>query len=268
MFPSATIRFGSFGSAARGSCAGAPTAVGRLPWKSLGIDKPYDASGDVVWYVVGSGWKMPNGVTDSLGINSNSVGTLTVDGQANAAVAAIIAPGRRLVTSPIASQTAQGCAMQSQFRNAFPPADSSHYLECQDIAGASLRTGVVDNGLNEVFNDQVILITAADVLEAIEPIIAARIQRDVVPELTSTYVNASWGASAAEPYFPFAVSFPAPPTTLNTAASDYKGALATAQGLLPMTTDPTFITWDTATISATSTLNGRCERLTRWRAST
>ena len=38
----------------QGFCAGITgTAVGRLPWKSLGIDKPLDADGEVLWYVVG-----------------------------------------------------------------------------------------------------------------------------------------------------------------------------------------------------------------------
>ena len=246
-----------------GSCAGASAAVGRLPWKSLGIDRPVDVTGEVLWYVVGPGWKMPNGTTDALGINSNSAGTLTVDGQANAAVAAIIAPGRRLATAPLASQTAQGCAAQTQTRGTFPPADSSGYLECANIAGATLRTGVVDNGSNEAFNDQVVLITAADVIEAIEPVIAARLQRDVVPQLQSSYVNTSWGGTATEPFFPFAVSYPAGPP-LDAAASDFKGTLATAEGLLPMTAstcntlttgrcDPNFVTWNTATISASQT---------------
>ena len=263
----------------QGFCGGAVTAVGRVPWKSLGIDKPYDATGEVLWYVVAPGWKRDNNTTPepALGIHSNSIGAFTVDGiapaiaGANAAVAAIIAPGRRLVTSPIASQTTKGCAAQSQFRSTFPPADSTHYLECQDIAGASLRTGVVDNGTNEVFNDQVVLITAADVLDAIEPVVAARIQRDVVAKLQTDYHNASWGGTATEPYYPFAVSYPAPPATLDAATSDFKGTLATAQGLLPMTAstcnaltagrcDANFIAWVPA--SATGVRTGGDPTLT------
>jgi hypothetical protein len=256
----------------QGFCGGAGAAFGRLPWKSLGIERPQDASGEVLWYVVAPGWKRANNTTPepALGINSNSIGAFTVDGVtpavagANAAVAAIIAPGRRLVTAPIASQTAQGCAAQSQFRTTFPPADSSHYLECQNIAGAILRTGVVENGTNEAFNDQVILITAADVLDAIEPVVVARITRDVVPQLQSAYVNASWGGTAAEPYFPFAVAYPGA-ASFDASASDYKGTLGTSQGLLPMTAstcnppltdgrcDSTFITWNIATADATCT---------------
>ncbi|HUQ24060.1 MAG TPA: hypothetical protein VM140_00220, partial [Burkholderiales bacterium] len=243
----------------QGFCAGAPTAVGRIPWKSLGIDKPYDVTGEVLWYVVSPGWKVPNGTAPEapLGLNSNSLGGLTVDGVPNAAVAAIIAPGRRLVTAPIASQTAQGCAAQSQFRTTFPPPDSTGYLECQNVAGATMRTGVVDNGTNEAFNDQVILITAADVMTAIEGVIAKRIENTVVPQLQSVYASTQWNSNtpaATIPTFPFAVSFASQTVT------QYKGVAGTTQGLLPVVAstsntvttgrnDATFVQWDTTSIS-------------------
>jgi len=257
----------------QGFCAGAPTAVGRIPWKSLGIDKPYDVSGEVLWYVVSPGWKVPNGTSPEapLGLNSNSLGGLTVDGVANAAVAAIIAPGRRLpITAPLASQTAQGCTTPSQFRTTFPPPDSTGYLECMNVAGATLRTGVVDNGTNEVFNDQVVLITAADVMAAIEPIIAKRIENTVVPQLQSAaYDSTQWNSNsptaATVPAFPFAVSYASQTVT------QYKGVAGTTQGLLPVVAttsnavtagrnDATFVAWDTASVSVvkrsgTATMN-------------
>jgi hypothetical protein len=110
----------------QGFCAGAATAVGRLPWKSLGIDKPHDASGEVLWLVVAAGWKRPNNTAPepALGLNSNSPDVLTVDGKANAAVAAIIAPGRRLNMAPNADQVAQNCAAGWQARTTFPPVNS------------------------------------------------------------------------------------------------------------------------------------------------
>ena len=240
----------------QGFCAGAATAVGRLPWKSLGIDKPYDVTGEVLWYVVSPGWKVPNNTAPEapLGLNSNSTGGLTVDGVANAAVAAIIAPGRRLVTAPLASQTAQGCSAQTQLRAAFPPADSSGYLECANIAGATLRTGVVDNGTNEAFNDQVVIITAADVMAAIEPIIAKRMENSVVSQLQSIYASAQWGSSATAPTYPFAATF------ADQGTSQYKGVAGTSEGLLPVVAttstainaaryDANFVQWDTTSIS-------------------
>jgi len=242
-------------------------AIGRLPWRSLGIDQPRDATGEPLWYVVSTGWAF-NG-THPIGINSNSLGNLTVDGQANAAVALIIAPGRPMVVAPNANQLAAGCAARTQVRNPAAP-NYLDYLECQNVAGATLRTAVVDNAINAVLNDQMLVVTAEDVMKVVEPVVTARIQRDVVPQLQNTYASASWGGSVAEPFFPFAVSYPAPPTALDAATSDFKGAVGASQGLLPLTysgpaatpcvtatdgprCDPNFIAWNIASISATQT---------------
>jgi hypothetical protein len=236
-------------------------AIGRLPWRSLGIDQPRDATGEPLWYIVSAGWAF-NG-THPIGINSNSLGNLTVDGQANAAVALIIAPGRPMVVAPNANQAAAGCAARTQVRSPTAP-NYLDYLECQNAAGATLRTAVVDNAINNVLNDQMLIVTAEDVLTVVEPVVTARILRDVAPQLQGTYANASWGGTAAEPFFPFAVSYPAAPTALDAATSDFKGVVGASQGLLPMTAatcntltagrcDANFVAWNTATVTATQT---------------
>lgn len=227
---------------------GAGTVIGRLPWRTLGLPKLTDGTGEPLWYVVSNGWKLNVGGA-LLGINSNSVGQLAVNAQSNAAVALIIAPGPAFNFSPNANQLAAGCVARSQARGVTPP-NYRDYVECHDIAAASLRTAVVDNTSNAVFNDQVVVVTAADVLAAVEGPVAARIKRDVVPQLKSVYASAQWGASAANPIFPFAAPFADPGT------SDFKGALATGQGLLPLNAsecnaltagrcDPSFVRWET-----------------------
>jgi hypothetical protein len=264
----------------QGFCAGSATAVGRLPWRSLGLDKPYDASGEVLWYAVSPGWKRPNGTIPEpiLGLNSNSInsiGQLTVDGQPNAAVAAIIAPGRGLRITPNANQIAQGCAAQSQARTTFPPTDSLDYLDCQNITGASLRTAVADNATNEVFNDQVVTITAAEVMAAIEGVVAKRIEQTVVPQLQAVYAGPEWSASSTAPVFPYAARFDNA-GTFN--PDSYKGTFGFAQGLLPMTAqtcnpltigrcDASFVQWNTASISAVQT-GGTATTVTDCSAST
>jgi hypothetical protein len=260
------------GKASSYCTAAAGTIVGRLPWRTLGIEQLRDASGEPLWYVVSPGWALPNSATLTLGINSNTAGGLTVNGQANAAVALIIAPGPAISLVPTASQTAAGCAARSQVRTPSAP-NALDYLECQNVAGASLRTVIVDNATNAVFNDQSVVVTAADVLAAVEPVVALRIQRDVVPTLAALYNTPpstcaggggtqtnEWGVSFAcpagtttNPVFPFA----APYVTTSTAttggnaapcgpaasevtdqptlasASAFKGAGCT-QGLLPL----------------------------------
>lgn len=205
--------------------------VGRLPWRTLGIDELRDAAGEPLWYVVPigpTGWALQTAST-VLSINSNKTGTLNVNGAA--VVAAIIAPGRPLNVNPDATQVAAGCAARTQNRTAVPP-DYRDYLECQNIAGNVLLTGVANNATHEVLNDQMVTITAAEVMTEIEGTIAKRIQASVVPQLRAAYANADWGASAATPVFPYAARFQNA-GTFN--PDNYQGSVGSSQGLLPMT---------------------------------
>ena len=78
-------------------------AVGRLPWRTLGIDKLRDSANEPLWYVVSAGWALSNSTSPPLttyinsdcgsagGTQACTTGQLTVDGSAKAAVAVIIA---------------------------------------------------------------------------------------------------------------------------------------------------------------------------------
>ena len=100
---------------AAGNCS--LPAVGRLPWRTLGLPQPRDASGEPLWYVVSPGWAKPTS-TSLLTINSNSLGQITLDGNANAAAALIIAPGPSL---DIPTPPPTGCAARTQTRTASTP---------------------------------------------------------------------------------------------------------------------------------------------------
>src|SRR5262249_13352975 len=107
-------------------------ALGRLPWRTLGLEKLRDAAGEPLWYAVSPGWALPN-VTASLTINSDSRGKLTVDGRPEAAIALIFAPGRPLQV-PVSAQ----CPARDQQRrskdvagNPVPP-DARDFLECEN----------------------------------------------------------------------------------------------------------------------------------------
>src|SRR6267378_4714643 len=58
----------------------APTCatVGRLPWRTLGLDKLVDSSAEPLWYVVSPAWQLVTSAT-TLTINSNTIGQLNVD---------------------------------------------------------------------------------------------------------------------------------------------------------------------------------------------
>jgi len=233
---------GFAGGPNEGKAAGSCTLpkVGRLPWRTVGLDKARDAAGEPLWYVVSPGWAFTSG---ALTINSNTQGQLTLDGRPNAAVALIIAPGPAMNVQAVA-----GCAARTQSRNAPSPSmNALDYIECSNAAASSFSS----TGPTTSFNDQVLTVTAADLLPAIEAAIAHRIEREIVPPLKSVYAGAEWGLSSINPLFPFAAPF------ANPGSSSYQGAAGVLQGLLPFTatqgcTPPTdarcsttFVSWNT-----------------------
>lgn len=236
--------------------------VGRLPWRTLGVDKLVDAKAEPLWYVVSPGWAYAG---SNLVINSDTIGQLTVDSQPNSTVALIIAPD--VAMNVLASA---GCAARMQVRAAPAPGiDVRDYIECFDSATSTFST----TGASTSFNDQVVRITVADLMPPIEAAIAARIAREIVPALKTVYQPASWGFAGTNPVFPFPAAFADPST------SAMQGSVALRQGLLPATyaetfpmsgvactpgpsaprCAPTFVSWTgAATFSSGSTYSESC----------
>lgn len=245
---------GNIGTANEGQAAAACTlpAVGRLPWRTLGLDKLVDANSEPLWYVVSPGWAITSG---NLLINSNTIGQLNVDGQANAAVALIIAPGSAMNVAASA-----GCTARNQARGAPSPAiDARDYIECFNSGTSTFAT----TGPTTSFNDQVVRITVADVMPGIEAAIASRVEREIVPLLRGVYATNSWGTniSAGNPAYPFAAPFADPALTASYQGSSASCAGGVCKGLLPVMfsnapgtstpctpsagspCDPTFVRW-------------------------
>lgn len=212
------------GTANEGIAAGNCTlpAVGRLPWRTLGLPKLRDASGEPLWYAVSPGWALPT-VVSTLTINSNSAGQLTLDGTANAAAALVIAPGAALNV-----QASPGCTARVQSRNALTP-DFRDYLECEN-ATSPADASFVTNKPATSFNDQVVTLTMRDLLPGLEAAIMKRIEREIVPALKSVY-GGNFGVAAATPVYPYAAPFADPGPGAGT--SNFQGVSGTYQGLLP-----------------------------------
>ena len=155
--PEAPANFGV--PAQEGIAAGNCTlpAVGRLPWRTLGVERLVDAAGEPLWYVVSPGWARPNSTTPTV-INADTAGQLTVDGIANDAVALIVAPG-----PAIAVQTSAGCTAWSQARPATGAPDKRNYVECGNATNS-----FVSSASCATFNDQILRVTTADVMPALE----------------------------------------------------------------------------------------------------
>lgn len=226
------------------SCSSSSTTarLGRLPYKTLGIGELRDASGELLWYGVSANFRNYTGT-----INSDTQGTLSVSGltPATNAVAVVLAPGMRLGTQD-RSPGGTSCNNSSQACN-----NALNYLEgingdnvsANDYIAAAenLTDAVVAN----LFNDQLLVITREELFAAVEPVVAARIESDIVrqyiydPSDTSTstqwtdgggpnrsrYFDA-WGA------FPFAAPFVSP--------GIFPGVAGTVEGLLPMVDVPNY----------------------------
>src|SRR6267142_1734516 len=223
---------GTDGKTQTPSCA--LPAVGRFPWRTIGSEQFVDAAGEPLWYVVASGWSKPGPLaTDTTTINSNCNdptsgltcwnGQLTVDGVPNAAVALIIAPGAP-ITVP-----AGACAAWAQTRPNAPPPDLRNYLECEN-ASSPADASFVTTGPAGSFNDQVIKITAAEILPLIEGAVADRFQQEFAPLMRTAHSGG--GVWPVTPALPFAATFGDP--TVNP-GNKLQGAAATLGGLLPAT---------------------------------
>jgi hypothetical protein len=212
-------------------------SIGRLPWRTLGVDKLVDAASEPLWYAVSPNW-VPGSATPV--INAGKTGQLSVDGTGGV-VAILIAPGRPMSIQPNSAQSAAGCQAREQAREdrGHNPAASANpdyrdYLECQnasDPIDLVFGTSVVDNATNPVLNDQIVVVTAQDVLNAIQGPLAERMQRTVAP-LLSEYSDLWPGGD----FLPYAVAFATPESAL--ALGDHCGPATTTpqetEGLLPL----------------------------------
>lgn len=170
------------------NCTGSTNILGRLPWRSLKLDRLTDGFGEPLWYAVSSGFGSSSNITN------NSIGNIAIDGAANAAVAVIIAPGPAL-----SGQTRQQPSPTT-------PPQPSDYL---DLSNASpVINAFVSTGTAATFNDRIIVITKADLFKAVNKRILAEISGSLTANGVLQY------------YHDNSNTFPPPATPLNTLPFD------------------------------------------------
>jgi len=194
------------------SCPNAVDRIGRLPYMTIGADDLRDASGERLWYAMSSNFRRLSGTTI---INSDTQGLLTVTGDAPASnvVAIVFAPGNALSGQDRIAQHNLPAAYLEGFTAASPD------YTFTSVATPSLTA-----------NDRLLVITQAELMAAVEPVVAARIERDVKPLIQSYF--GIWG------FYPFAVPFAGGPPALQSA---YLGVPGQSNGLMPLTSAP--FTW-------------------------
>lgn len=203
--------------------------IGRLPWKSLGVDQIRDGYGEPLWYAVpqNTTWAKTTSATP-LTINPSLGNQLTYDGTPSV-VAVIIAPGAPLNTNGTGTPTGtcSGYATINQLsatRNTAPLV-AGNFVECGNAAASPSYTSI---GTPPWSNDRSIAITAAEVMDAISGAVADRLQRQVAPALQDWYTAQSTAWGLGRSFFPYASSFNTLP-----AANTLCGSLNTNEGLLP-----------------------------------
>jgi hypothetical protein len=218
-------------------------AVGRLPWKTLGIDQIRDGSGEPLWYAVPTGTWAYSAVGSALTINPGLANQLTYDGTASSVVAVIIAPGTPLNTTGAGTPPTGCTTVNQQVATRNSSLAVANFLECGNGTGSYVSVGSTNfdttrNVLVEWSNDRTISITAAEVMSAIAGSIADRMQRQVAPTLTNWDAlelvangkswNNTWGIS----FLPFASQFNVAPSS-NDLCGDAGGTLY-REGMLPV----------------------------------
>jgi uncharacterized protein YjlB len=173
----------SEGQAASNCGASLVSVMGKLPWKTLGLDALKDGSGECLWYAVsGTYMNNPNGVSGST-TNSNMMNWDT-NGQFNImdtngtsfltgstpdtdAVAVIFAPGSTLSgqnRAPVAGTT--NCGGNYTAAAYLETANGINNSVVSGTAGA--QSTFIAGTAGDTFNDKLVYITRADLWNAIK----------------------------------------------------------------------------------------------------
>lgn len=177
------------------TCSGAQN-IGRVPWKTLGIAEPRDASGEPLWYALSNNFRAWTAAASPVMINSDTKGTLAVwkddlsSNLTNEAVAVIIAAGQVVGTQQRAAGTTAFCPTTST--SIAQTLCASNYMESSPNGGYNWKyNGPFVMGLTtpaaESFNDQVLAVTTSDLIPQVEQ----RVARDVVALFTQYKANSA-----------------------------------------------------------------------------
>lgn len=173
----------SEGQAASSCGSSLVSVIGRLPWKSLGLNALRDSSGECLWYAVSGTYKNnPNGVSTST--TTSNMMNWDTNGQFNVmdSDGTTFLAGSTADTNAVAVILAPGSALSGQDRT--PAAGTSNcggnytaaaYLETANginnsaVSGtAGATSSFIAGTSSDTFNDKLVYITRADIWNAIK----------------------------------------------------------------------------------------------------
>lgn len=192
-------------------CNDAATRIGRLPWRTLGLDRTEDGHGQPLWYALSDGFR-------TAPINPQTPAALTVDGVAASAVAIVFSPG------PALSGQARAAV------SAVTPPNVADYL---DLSNGDGDATFVTAGPSGTFNDRLLQVSHRDLFAPV----GKRVAGEVVKALLVYFDG--------EKIFPRPASF-ADPSCLGPAKilAACNSALAGNEGRIPANPDVPWTTYD------------------------
>jgi hypothetical protein len=226
------------------------TVIGRLPWRTLGMEPPRDGAGECLWYAVSGAFKN-NPKTELM--NWDTLGQIEVYGGDGATHLAGSQPENRAAAVIFAPGVALGQERQDDDPGTTRIAVCSEdyvpprFLETlgainnaapNDTAGAI--TKFVAGDKSDVFNDRLLFVTPEDIFSAIEkrsdfaPKLASLVQSAAV--CLTEYVKSNTNYASGDRRFPWTA-----PVALSAYTADgyWDDAADSLSGRLPYSVDTT-----------------------------
>ena len=147
-------------------------AIGRLPWRRLGIPDMRDAAGERLWYVLADEWR--NNPYKYRPLNVDTPGSLTLNGRGDY-VAIVFAPG----------------ASHGWQDRVAGPNDPKQYLD-----GGNRAAGVFVSG-SPATNDRAIGITRGELTQAVQRRVLKEVQGVLATRQTAPWLRARGSLSTA-----------------------------------------------------------------------
>ena len=171
------------------NCSG--SAIGRFPWKTLELTDVYDASGQTIWYALSENYRY--GPNKRIPLNSETLGTLTVDGVGDF-VAILFAPG-----APVTGQTRTLASNNvGDFLDAENNDGDTDFVTTLASPNIKRVDGVYDANDNLVFNDRLLTISRAELMQAVEKRVLGEFNQ-ILSGYFASYNAYPWLTSFADP---------------------------------------------------------------------
>lgn len=168
-------------------------AIGRVPWKTIGIAEPRDSAGEVLWYAISgnfrnrASWPAPPATINNTNqtLNSDTRGTITVRAADDATV--LVTDAAAVIFAPGASHSAQQDRGALQVACNVLPATPLfarnlcpiNYLETAtfDAVTRGVTRVFVPNTVTAAVNDRIAYITTAEIITPVEFRVAGEVKK-------------------------------------------------------------------------------------------